>query len=817
MFSAAAVSGQESKRNKSAEILHELKNFSQFASVLYVAAHPDDENTELLAYLSHGRDYRTAYLSLTRGDGGQNILGPELGEKLGVARTQELLAARRIDGAQQYFSRAVDFGFSKDYAETLQIWNKEEVLSDIVRVMRTFRPDVVITRFSPSPGGTHGHHTASAVLAIEAFKLAGDPKAFPEQHLPPWQPKRIFWNSSRFQQDKITSAPVLKINAGGIDPVNGESFVDVAANSRSEHKTQGLAGWRPSGGIDRTEGFQLLAGEPATTDIMDGVNTSWNRIPGGAEIGDEAQQVIAQFDPKNVVASVPALLKLRAKLDGFHAEDPIVKDKRALLDHILQECLGLEVVTTIPRSDVVPGEELKLHHTAVLNADLPHDISVTWDAVQYPNGDKKTMKSITMHPQKPVEWDSIATLPVTTPLTQPWWLRSEGTAGMYTTNEPGLIGTAENAPAFLLQDIFEVGGQKLIVQDEPVQTTTDKDGHTRYRRMDVVPPVSMRFTTETLIFEPGTTRTAEVEITAFRGNSAGVLHLEAPVDWKIAPAKQSFNLAKVGQTEKFQFHITAPSAPSDSTKVLACADVHGLTYRNQRQEINYEHIPPQLLQPLATAKCVSFDLQIRGKRIGYLPGAGDSLAENMQQMGYTVVTLGDSNLTEETLSGFDAVVIGVRAFNVRENISAALPALFKYVEDGGTIIAQYNRPDKLKATKLAPYELHISSDRVTDQNAKVTFLAPDHPVLNTPNKITSADFDNWVQERGLYFPNQWDEHFTPIISCSDPGEPPRKGGLLVANYGKGYYVYTGLVFFRELPAGVPGAYRLFANMLSLGK
>ncbi len=810
------------KGDSPAAILHELECFRQMGSVLFIAAHPDDENTELLAYLSRGRDYRTAYLSMTRGDGGQNILGPDLGEKLGVARTQELLAARQIDGAQQFFSRAVDFGFSKSYEETLKIWNKQEVLSDVVRVIREFHPDVLITRFSPSPGGTHGHHTASAVLALEAFRLAGDAKAFPEQGLAPWQPKRIFWNISTFQKDKAVGVTALKIGIGGNDSVSGLSFTDLAQKSRSMHKTQGFDLFRFPGanGGPRSESFQLLDGVAATNDILDGVDTTWNRVPGGREIGKEADEIIANFDPKNLGENVPALLKLRsllAALPSTAQEDPLVRDKRAQLDHILQACLGLRVETTISRCDVVPGEPIKLHHSATVQANLAN-IPVRWVEVRYPTLKKAVPKGIAfeVNGQRTSSLDSVETLPLTTPLTQPWWLRTEGTAGLVHADDPKLIGTAENLPAFPIENVFEIGGQRLVIADEPVQVTFDSNGNRRRRRLDVIPPVSLRFVSDVLLLTPGASKSVNVEITAARANSSGILALEAPSDWKIQPAKQSFHLSKVGEHEQLKFTISAPAPPA-TAKIVATAEIQSVRYRSQRAEISYSHIPPQLLQPLAALRAVSLDLYTRGHVVGYLPGAGDSLAENMQDMGYTVKILDDKNLTAEELRGLDAVVIGVRAFNVRDNISKAQPTLFDYINDGGTVITQYNRPDKLKVDQIAPYDLKISPDRVTDETAAVTFLAPDNPVLNKPNKITTADFDGWVQERGIYFANKWDQHFTPILAFNDPGEAPMKGSLLVAPYGKGHFIYTGLVFFRQLPAGVPGAYRLFANLLAIDK
>ena len=796
-------------------ILQQLQSFREMGSVLYIAAHPDDENTLLIAYLARGRNYRTAYLSLTRGDGGQNVLGPEFGEELGVARTQELLAARRLDGGHQFFSRAVDFGFSKDYRETLNIWDKQQVLSDVVRVIREFRPDVLITRFSPVPGGTHGHHTASTVLALEAFKLAGDTNAFPEQlrELAPWQPKRILWNAGGFQRGG-TGTNVLRMDVNGNDPVSGESFADVAARSRAMHKTQGFDNFRGfgGGGGPRTESFENLDGEPATNDILDGVDTTWNRVPGGTEIGKLADAVIDKFNPGNPSASVPALLELRSQLTALPTTDPLVIEKRAQLDRILQACLGLEVETVIPQAEVVPGESLKMRHSVIVRSNVP----VRWLGARYPVTGSGITNAVELRPDQPALLDSVQTLPASTPLTQPYWLREEGTPGMFRVDDPTLIGRPENPPLFPVEQIFEVGGQRLVVPDEPVQLVAAQTEAQARRRLDVIPPVSLSFGSEVELFVPGKSRPVEVEITAYRAGVAGTVQLEAPTGWKVAPAKQSFHLAAIGDHVRLKFTVTAPPQ-STTARIIASAEIGGVRYCNQRVEINYPHIPLQLLQPPASLKAVSLDLAIRGRKVGYLPGAGDSVADSLKQMGYAVTTLTDADLTPERLHGLDAVVIGVRAFNVRTNLAAQLPGLFAYVEAGGTVVAQYNRPENSRTLKLAPYDLHLSGDRVTDKNATVTFLAPDNPVLNTPNKITNADFAGWVQERGIYFPNQWDEHFMPILACSDPGEAPLKGGLLVASYGKGHFVYTGLVFFRQLPAGVPGAYRLFANLVSLGK
>jgi LmbE family N-acetylglucosaminyl deacetylase len=795
-----------------AAIAQELRSFREMGSVLYVAAHPDDENTQLIAYLARGRDYRTAYLSLTRGDGGQNVLGPEFGEKLGVARTQELLAARRLDGGRQFFSRAMDFGFSKDYRETLRIWDREQVVADIVRVIRTFRPDVVVTRFSPVPSSTHGHHTASAVLAIEAFKLAGDPTAFPDQldKLAPWQPKRILCNG---RIGGGTNSPTVQMAISGNDPVLGISFGELAGRSRAMHKTQGFGNFGGGrGGGARSETFQLLGGDPPSNDIMDGIDTTWGRIPGGADIGQMADDVIAKFNSSDPPASVPALLALRAKLAALATTDPLVVEKRALLDRILQDCVGIEVATSIPAAEVVPGEKLKLHHTALVHSTVP----VKWLGVRYPTINRKVTKSIELTANQPSSRDSVQTLPRNTPLTQPYWLREEPTPGMFKVDDASLIGTPENPPIFPVEQIFEIGGQELIVPDQPFEAASDSQETQIPRHLDVIPPASLRFASEVALFSPGGSHSVEVEVTANRSDLSGTLRLETPAGWTSAPEKQSFHLGAVGDRRSFKFDITAP-AQLGTAKILASAEIGGVRYSNQRIVIHYQHIPFELLQPPASVKAVCLDLAIRGRKIGYLPGAGDSVGDDLAQMGYDVTTLTDTDLTPDGLRGLDAVVVGVRAYNVRTNLASHLPALFDYVNAGGTVVAQYNRPDNNRSFQIAPYDLQLSQDRVTDETAPVTFLAPDHPVLNTPNKITSADFDGWIQERGIYFPSAWDSHFTPILAYSDPGEEPLKGSLLVAPYGKGYFVYTGIVFFRQLPAGVPGAYRLFANLVSLGK
>ncbi len=806
-----------------AAIAQELREFRVTGTVLYVAAHPDDENTMLITYLARGRGYRTGYLSLTRGDGGQNLLGPEFGDLLGVIRTQELLAARQVDGGRQFFSRARDFGYSKDFGQTLAKWGRQDVLADVVRVIRTFRPDVVITRFPTEPSGTHGHHTASAVLALEAFGLAGDPKAFPEQlrDLRPWQPRRILWNGwwgpGRPAPDDA-SAAMLRMGIDGTDGVTGQSFAALAARSRSMHRTQGFANFSvaSAGTGPHTEAFKVLAGEPATKDLMEGVDTSWGRFPGGAEIAVLADKAEQGFSPTDPSASVPVLLQIKAKLAAL-PPDPLLDEKRAKLDHILAACLGLSVETTISAKEVVPGEDLALHHVAVVRSDVP----VKWIAVRYPTLGRKARGAGSLVPNVASSVDATRTLPPGTELTQPYWLREQGSPGLFRVDDPTLIGRPEGPAAVPVEDVFQVGGQTLVVAHAAVYLAREPGKEEARVLPRVIPPVSLGFGSAVVLVSPGTSRTVKLEVTASRADTSGYLSLVAPKGWTLSPRRQAFHLARVGDKAELAFQVGAPGAP-ETCDLRAVAEVGGSSYGTGRIDITYGHIPPQLLQPLAHAKAVCLDLAIRGQRVGYLPGAGDSTAASLAQMGYSVVQLTDADLTAKGLQGIDAVVIGVRAFNTRTELAPHLKDLFAYVEAGGTVVEQYNTPGGLQTDQLAPYPLKLSRDlphyRVTDEKAAVSLLVPDHPAFTSPNRIVPADFDGWVQERGLDFASDFDSsHLEALLSCSDPGEAPLKGGLLVAHLGKGYFVYTGLSFFRQLPAGVPGAYRLFANLVSLGR
>lgn len=807
-LTAAAAPGPDPA---GAALLRELRSFREVGTVLYVAAHPDDENTEFITYFARGRAYRTGYLSLTRGDGGQNELGADFGEKLGVLRTQELLAARRLDGGRQFFSRAIDFGFSKTPEETLRFWDHDRVLSDVVRVIRQFRPDVIVTRFPIPPGsGGHGHHTASAILAVEAFKRAGDPHAFPEQlaeDLAPWQPKRILWNVFSWNRGpQGLTGPTIQLDIGGADPVSGELFGTTANRSRGMHRTQGLGAFadRPASAGPNLQSFLLLAGEPAAKDLMDGVDLTWSRIPGARDIGPLADDLLAHFDPQHPAASVPAVLALRARLAALPGADPLLVEKRTQLDRILQACLGLTVEATIARPEVVPGETFTIHHTARLSADFP----VRW------RGQPLTPGQLARH-------DTTATLPADAPLTQPYWLREAPSEGVFTVADSRFIGRPENPPAFPIDEAFEVGGQTLVVPTEPVAVVRDSARGELRRPLQVVGAATLDWTPALELLAPGATKTISLQLTPARAGLSGRLQLEAPPGWKASPTDLPFHLGAAGAPTRIDFQITAP-AETGSARLTARAVVGRRAYDSARTELDYAHLPPQLLQPTSALQAVALDVSTLAKNVGYVPGAGDDVPASLRLLGCTVTTIDLAHASADELRRFDAIVLGVRAFNENPALAAHLDPLLAYVEHGGTVVAQYNRPNNLEKQPLGPYPLSIQGSapqlRVTDEHAPVTVLMPGHRALTTPNRITAADFAGWIQERGAYFPSSWDEqHYVALLAMNDPGEPTLRGSLLVADYGSGHFVYTGLSFFRQLPAGVPGAYRLLANLISLGK
>jgi LmbE family N-acetylglucosaminyl deacetylase len=793
-----------------AELLQRLEKLRVLGSVLYVAAHPDDENTKLIARWAQGDHYETAYLSLTRGDGGQNLIGTELGPELGLIRTNELLQARRIDGGTQYFSRANDFGFSKNPVETLRIWDREAVLADMVWVVRSFRPDVMVTRFSLEPGITHGHHTASAQLAVEAFEAAGDPNRFPEQltTVKVWQPRRLLWNVSNFRPP-AKDAPPIEADAetlvSGYSALLGTSYPQIAARSRSQHKSQGFGS--AASVEEQREKFVLLAGERPQGTLFDGIETGWARI--SAEIGPAIDKIIADFSPHAPHRSVPALLQLRRQVAQL-PQDEWTERKTDEIDALIVGCTGLEVDANSNQPMTEPAGRAEVTFRATQRSPL----RVILKTIDYGTSALKPEQTLATDRAFTLK-ETLEIAPPEASLTHPYWLRERPSEGMNVVAQQELRGLPVAPPDPAVIWNFEVQGSPLRLRGPLTHTKVDPVLGEQIEAVTVAAPLSVATEDELLLWPDQGAKEVAVRVRALqRPVARAELSLGTPPGWTVTPANFTFDLDKPGAEKRFVFSVTPPD---DEQVAFLRPQVRfeGKSWDRSLKTIEYPHIPKQILQPQAELKAVRLRLAKSGQRVGYIAGAGDKIAEGLRQMGYQVDVL-SSDVTQQTLQGYDAVVLGVRAFNVLDDMEALAPKLFEFAKQGGTLVVNYNTNSNLKRKEIAPLPLELSRGRVTDERSEVRILAPQHPALTAPNLITEDDFAGWVQERGLYFASTWDPVFTPILACHDEGEEDLAGGLLVAKYGQGHLVYTGLSFFRQLPAGVPGAYRLFANLVSLG-
>lgn len=797
------------------EIQLALQKLNVLGRVLYIAAHPDDENTNLMAFWANGSLYDAAYLSVTRGDGGQNILGPELGERLGVIRTEELLDARRIDHARQFFTRALDFGFSKAADETLHIWDHDKILADVVWVIRNFRPDVIVTRFSPEDDKTHGHHTASAILAMEAFEAAADPKRFPEQlvFVKPWQATRLVWNTSPFfftnRNLPFDPTGLTVLETGVYNPLLGKSYAEIAAASISMHKSQGVGGLPRRG--SRKEYFKPLKGQPMTSSLFEGVDTTWSRVPNSESVATEIREITSKFNPADPAASLPDLLKLRQTMSG-NQDGAWIPEKKTEVDKIIAACLGLHVEASAATETFTPGQTAAIKLEAINRSNIP----VTLQEARFPNTGDSSKIDAALPSNELVTKDLSYRIPNDAPYSQPYWLRKPASLGTFAVDDQKIIGLPENPPALPVEIVLQINGQKLRYIVDTKYRTADAVAGEPPRPLVIAPPAFVNVLNSVFMFPTNQPKPVSVRVTSAAGAAKGDLKLAAPHGWEVSPTSIPVDLKATNAEMVGTFNVKPPDENGEGT-LRAIVSIEGRDYSLERVRISYLHIGVQTLMPPAQAKLVRADIRKKGEHIGYIPGAGDDVPESLRQIGYSVKMLSEPEITAKNLAQFSAVVLGIRAYNTQDRISNWLPELFDYVKEGGVAIAQYNTTADLKTNQFGPYPLEISRDRVTDENASVRVLAPDNPLMNVPNKITPKDFDGWVQERGLYFPNKWDPAWTPILSCNDPKEKPLDGGLLVAKSGKGFFIYTSYSWFRQLPAGVPGAYRLFANMLSFGK
>lgn len=794
------VNAQNMQQMNAAEIKQGLEGLNVYGSVLYIAAHPDDENTRLLAFLAKEKKVRTGYLSLTRGDGGQNLIGNEQAELLGLIRTQELLAARRTDGAEQFFTRANDFGFSKNSEESFKIWDKEKILADVVWVIRKFQPDVIIARFPEDGRAGHGHHSGSGILAHEGFIAAADPNRFPEQltFVKPWQARRIVWNTFNFGGNNTTSDDQLKMEVGTYNALLGKSYGEIAAESRSNHRSQGFGSARQRGAS--TEYFTHVAGEKASGDIFDGVDFSLNRIPGSAATQKLLKEINDEYDVSDPSKSIPKLLALK----GLTKDIPFKHDQ---LDNLILACGGIWLECAAVNPSYALGEMVNVRIQGISRVKDNFTSAVNIEEVV-------SGSSFILPPNKFITHDRQIKAP--SAITQPYWLEKQHALGSYTVDSLSKIGLAENPIGLHALFRITIGNQVIEKKLPVVYKYTDQVRGEIYQPLVIAPPATATLAGKAFVFSGNEPKKIRVQLRSFKDNVVGVLEPKVPAGWTVLPGKLDFKLARKGDEQSVELTVTPGGNTSGGVLSLNVL-VEGQIYHHGFKEIVYEHIPAQTLFPVAEAKVNKVDLKLAGKRIGYIAGAGDLVAESLKEVGYDVVNLDPSQVLNTDLRRFDAIVTGVRLYNVSDDVKSMQPKLMKYVEDGGVLLVQYNVNGPLKLSNIGPYSFGITRDRVTEEDAKVTLLAPSHPVLNFPNKITAGDFDGWIQERGLYFVSGLDEKYTPILSMNDSGESAKNGALIVANYGKGRFVYTGLSFFRQLPAGVPGAYRLFTNLISVKK
>ena len=805
----------------SSEIYEGVKKLNFLGSALYVAAHPDDENTRLIAWLANHKKAQTTYLSLTRGDGGQNLIGTEIQELLGLLRTQELLAARRIDGGNQRFSRANDFGYSKHPDETFNIWDKEEILADAVWAIRNLQPDIIVNRFDHrTPGRTHGHHTGSAIVGLEAFSLAGDPKAYPEQlkYTKPWNPSRIFFNTSWWfygSQEKFEQADkskLLSVDVGVYYPVIGKSNTEIAALSRSQHKCQGFGVTGTRGSMD--EYLELLKGDmPKNGDPFEGINTTWTRVENGAPIGKILAEVEKEFRFDQPFLSVPGLIKARNLIEKL--EDSYWKKvKLAEIHQVIKACMALYVEAVASEASATPGQEVTLN----MEFTNRSPIAVKLESVTVLPMNKPVETGIDLGYNKENKLEATITLPVDMSLTNPYWLNEKGTLGRYKVTDQLLRGLPETPRAFKIAYVLNIEGTSIAFEETIVHKFRDPVDGEVFNPFEITQPVAAGLSEEVYLFASDEPQKVQVTVKAGMDNVEGTVELCFGDKWRVEPVNFPVNLAQKGEEKTYTFTVTPPQE-QDENFLLPMVRIGDQVYSNEVITIDYDHIPKQTIYRDASAKAVRVDLRKAGDNVAYLMGAGDKVPTALRQIGYNVTMLEDGDVTVDNLRKFDAVIVGIRAYNTNERIKFQNPKLLEYVKKGGTLIVQYNtsRRPVIPSAEIGPYPLQLSRDRVTVEEAEMRFLAPEHEVLNFPNRLTKDDFKGWVQEHGLYYPNEWDEKYTAILSSNDPGEDPKDGGLLVAKYGEGYYIYTGLSFFRELPAGVPGAFRLFANMLSIGK
>ena len=800
LFLSLFISAQ-SVSHSSSEIYDDLLRLQNNTTVMYLAAHPDDENTRIISWLTHEKHVDAVYLSLTRGDGGQNLIGTEKGELLGLLRTQELLEARKVDLGRQWFTRALDFGYSKTATETLKFWDKQKILADVVWAIRKNKPEIIITRFDPNSNGeTHGHHTASALLAMEAFDLAGDPKAFPEQlkYVKVWQPKRMFYNTSwwfygsKENFDKADKSDLYSINVGNYYPTLGISNNEISSKARSKHACQGF-GMALERGTD-LEYLKFLKGDkPNSNDIFEGINLSSEN----GTIKTQLDKTVSEFDYKNPQLSLNNLLQVYDLLKKSNSDDLKLKQVKDLI----LKTQGIYFEWTTKNAFGTLNQEISTNLEITNRSNAAINISISG------NSNKEILANESYKVSEKFRLEN-------TKLSNPYYLQETPKNNLYVVNDPKDIGQPEILDPVKKAITINFGSTKIDFDIPLKQKTVNPSIGERYEPFYIVPTFVANFEQENFIFS-NQPKKVQVEVESFVVNSSAKVSLKASKDWKVS-SPQTIDFKEIGEKKKVLFTVE-PISKNANSFIEAIVESQGKIYDQSLNVVDYPHINRQIWIKNAQAKIQNLDLKIPDVKIAYLKGSGDEIPSSLRAIGLQVDELDLKNWNPSLLKNYDVLILGIRIYNTQPEMALINKDLWKFVENGGLVINQYNVNRGLLTDEIAPFQLKLGGNRISEEDAKLKFLFPSHPVFNIPNVFTEKDMDNWVQERGLYFADDYDQNLIPLLEGNDTGESPQKGILLAGKYGKGTYVYTGLSFFRELPAGVPGAYKLFMNILALGK
>ncbi len=801
---------QTPKKLSSNEIYHEIQKLNFLGSVLYVAAHPDDENTKLISYFGNEVKANSAYISLTRGDGGQNLIGSEMGELLGVIRTQELLKARSVDGGKQFFSRAYDFGFSKVPDETFEIWDKQQVLEDLVQCIRDFRPDVIINRFDHrTPGTTHGHHTASAVLSLEAFEVVkNDPNA----------PRRLFYNTSPWafasQEafDRADKSNHVTLDANVFYPILGKSNGEIAAFSRSQHKCQGFGTTGNRG--SENEYLELIKGDlpKGQKDVFEGINTSWTRIPEGEPIREILEKIEKNFNFQNPSIHLRELTQAYLLIQKIK-DDYWRNQKSEQIKNIILACSGLYLEAVSSSESVTKSEKFNLNFETINRSNA----KIILKEISFLG--KKLLKNEPLENNKAIYFtDKDIVIPSNTEYSSPYWLKEDRTKGMFVVTNQKLRNLPQTENDFPVTFVLDIEGTTIDFTKNIIYKFNSPENGETYRPFVVLPDVVVSFADNVLVFADNNPKEVSVKVKAMQDDSQGTITVETPKGWLISPKEIPFNIQRKGEENMVKFILTPPSNP-DKAILNIMAKTNSKTYNQELIEVDYGHIPKQSVLKVAQAKATRLDLKKSKQNIAYLMGATDEIPKGLEEIGYNVQLISVRDITPTNLTKFETVIIGIRAYNTLPELKLKGKILNQYVENGGTVIMQYittgyrGKPTDL--SDFAPYMLKIGRERVTEEQSKVTFVNPNHRVLLYPNRISESDFNDWIQERGLYFAAEWNKKFEPVFKMNDTHESPKEGSLLIAKHGKGHFVYTGISFFRQIPHGTDGAYRLLVNLIEL--